>query len=396
MDNKKSSKSQEFINLETIGAKLLLGATILALCLTNSPLKAYYTNLFQTPLFQIGGIHVPFNLLFCVNEGLMTIFFLVVGLEIKYEISKGTLNSFRKAALPGIGAIGGMIVPAGIYVYMNYHNSVMLRGWAVPMATDIAFSLAVLSLFGSKIPFPLKTFLTALAILDDVAAIVIIAIFYTNHLDILFLGFSVICILILFTINSIRITQISPYLLIGSILWFCFLKAGIHPTLTGVITAFAIPVTDAQKASPLQKLQGNLHPGVALGILPLFAFANAGVSLTNLGQEKLHAPLIFGTLFGLFIGKQVGIFGASWLAVKLGIAKLSNQVRWPELYIIAILCGIGFTMSLFIGMLAFGYQNADGYLNSLKVGVLSGSLLSGTVGYMLLWMKYRTPKKVTQ
>lgn len=382
----KNDETQKFISLETISAKLLLGATLLALLLSNSPLSTYYFNFFHTYILsQIGSLAFKSNLLFWINDGLMTIFFLFVGLEIKYEILEGALNSLRKAALPGIGAIGGMIVPALIYVCLNYHNATLLHGWAVPTATDIAFALAILSLLGSKVPPALKAFLTALAILDDLAAIIIIAVFYTDHLALTFLALALICALSLFILNINEVTRLSIYLLIGTILWFCFLKSGVHPTLAGVVIALMIPLKNRKNSQqfPLQKLKHLLHPWVAIVIIPLFAFANAGVYLLNLGQENLQISIILGVLFGLFIGKQIGVFGASWLAVKCRIASLPDRVRWSELYAVAVICGIGFTISLFIGALAF--NNIDySYLNSIKVGVLLGSLLSGMAGYLLL------------
>lgn len=385
MSKRTSNEFQKFIKLETVSAKILFSATILALCLSNSPLRNYYDSLFHTYFtIQFGNMALTSNLLFWINNGLMAIFFLVVGLEIKYEILSGTLNSPQKAVLPGIAAMGGMIVPAIIYVGINHHDAIMLRGWAVPMATDIAFSLSVLSLLGSRIPAALKAFLTALAILDDLAAIIIIAIFYTDNISIAFLGLAFICLLSLFILNKSGITRLSFYIFIGIILWVCLLKSGIHPTLAGVAVALMVPLQNRKKSySPLQKLQHELHHWVALGILPLFAFANAGVSLLNLGQENLHVTIILGVLCGLFVGKQLGIFSASWLAVKLGIATLPDQVRWGEIYAVSIICGIGFTISLFIGALAFS-NNAESYLTSIKIGVLLGSLMSGTAGYLLL------------
>jgi NhaA family Na+:H+ antiporter len=387
------NESQKFIKLETMSAKLLLGATILALCLSNSPLNSYYDSFFHTYIFgQFGNLKFKSNLLFWINEGLMTIFFLVVGLEIKYELLRGALNSLRKAALPGIAAIGGMIVPAFIYVCINYNNATMLRGWAIPTATDIAFALSVLSLLGSRVPYALKVFLTALAILDDLAAIIIIAFFYTDHLSFISLGLASLFACLLFFINRCGITRLSVYALIGFILWICLLESGIHATLAGVILALMIPMQDRKNPHhlPLQKLKHKLQPLVALIILPLFAFANAGVSFLSLGVENLHVTVILGILFGLFVGKQLGIFSASWLAVKLGIATLPHHVRWSELYATAIICGIGFTISLFIGSLAFGYHDGS-YLNSIKIGVLIGSLLSGSIGYLLLKLIHRMP-----
>jgi NhaA family Na+:H+ antiporter len=376
-----------------ISAKLLLSVTILALFVSNSPFRSYYDSFFHASIFNhFNALPFQVNLSLVINDGLMTIFFLIVGLEIKYELLSGALNSLHKATLPGISAIGGMAIPAVIYAFINRHDSTMLRGWAAPMATDIAFSLSVLSLLGSKIPSTLKTFLTALAILDDLAAIIIIAIFYTDQISVIFLGLALACLLILFTLNKSGVTSLSVYSLIGFILWVFLFKSGIHPTLAGVGIALMVPLKNKKKLrSPLKKLQHTLHPWVALGILPLFAFANAGVSVLHLGQAHLHVSIILGILFGLFLGKQLGIFGAAWLAVQLGIATLPDRVRWNELYAVAIICGIGFTISLFIGTLAFS-DDAESYLNSLKIGVLTGSVLSGIVGYLLLLLMHVNKK----
>jgi NhaA family Na+:H+ antiporter len=330
----------------------------------------------------------------------MTIFFLVVGLEIKYELLHGALNSLPKALLPGIAALGGMIIPALFYLGFNYHSGLMLRGWAIPVATDIAFTLAVLSLLGSKVTPALKTFLMALAILDDLIAIIIIAIFYTAHIAVIFLALALLCAALLFLLNRCGVMRLLPYCAGGLLLWFCLLKSGIHPTLAGVALAMLVPFSSNKKSpvnlllSPLHRLKQRLHPWVALGILPLFAFANAGISFLhlNLATASLHLSLIFGALCGLFFGKQLGVFGACRLAVKLRWAALPDRVRWPELYAVAVICGVGFTISIFISALAFGAQPAA-YLNSAKIGVLSGSLLSGLAGYLLLLIIYRRRKR---
>lgn len=371
-----TTETQKFINLETVGAKLLLIASLLALCISNSPLQYLYTG------FQHAEV-LHRDLLFWINDGLMTIFFLVVGAEIKYEIVQGSLSSVPKAILPGIAAFGGMLAPAIIYSMLTFHDTVMLRGWAIPTATDIAFALSVLSLLRNRIPSSLKAFLTTLAILDDLAAIIIIAIFYTKDLSILFISISMLVILLLFILNKLNVYKPTIYIFIGFILWFCLLKSGIHPTLSGVILAFMIPLKKINNNSPLQKIQYLLHPFVALIILPLFAFANAGVSFLNLTYENFNLLITSAVLLALFFGKQFGIFSACWISVKLGIAKLPAAVHWRQLYGVAILCGIGFTMSLLIGILAFGYQD-ESYLNSIKIGVILGSVLSGCIGYLFL------------
>lgn len=381
-----ANNSREFIKLETMGANLLLGATILALVLSNSPWHSYYEKTFHNSFsIHLATWQFKTDALFIINEILMSIFFLVVGLEIKYELLQGTLNSLSKALLPGFAALGGMAIPALIYIGFNHHNVLNLRGWAIPTATDIAFALGVLSLLGNRVSVELKTFLTALAIFDDLAAIIIIAIFYTAHLSFLFLGLALLCLGGLFILNLKKINSLFLYCVMGFILWACLFNAGVHPTIAGVALALLIPLdhSKSHRPSPSKRLKNFLHPVVAVGILPLFAFANAGISFFDLSISSLHFSIAIGILVSLFFGKQVGVFGASWLAVKLRIAQLPNKVRWDELYGISIICGIGFTISLFIGALAFEEYSID-YINSVKIGVLCGSLLSGVAGYLLL------------
>lgn len=378
--------SQQFINLETVSAKFLFGATLLALILSNSPWQQYYFSFFHDPLtIHFKNFSFQANFLFWINDALMTIFFLVVGLEIKFELIKGALNTKAKAALPAIAALGGMIIPACVYSLINWHFPQMLKGWAIPTATDIAFALAVLLMLGPKVPSSLKVFLTALAILDDLGAILIIAIFYSEKIALAPLFFVVLICILLFVLNKKNIFNATLFLILGSLLWYALFKSGIHPTLCGVILAMMVPFeTQHRNDSPVKKIRDVLHPFVALGILPLFAFANAGVSL-NFTQTHLHLTLILGILLGLFVGKQMGVFSASWLAVKLGFAALPDKIHWKELYAVSIICGIGFTISLFIGTLAF--ENlAESYMNSVKIGVLLGSLLSGIVGYLFLYL----------
>jgi NhaA family Na+:H+ antiporter len=366
---------KKIINIEKLSAKLLFTATLFALLLSNSPLKNYYIILFNNNFF---------NLTLFINDGLMTLFFLLVGLEIKYELLQGSLNSVRKAALPAIGALGGMIVPACIYVAMTYSHPNTLKGWAVPTATDIAFSLAILSLVGSRIHSSLKVFLTALAIFDDLGAISIIAIFYTEQLTVLYLVCAAILIFILCLINKLGVRTLRLYCIIGFGLWLALLKSGVHPTLAGVILAATIPLKNSNQShlAPLHKLQQKLHPWVAIIILPLFALANAGVALLAHDFKTFNYNIILGVLCGLFIGKQIGIFSFAWLATKMHLAILPKDIRMRELYAVSILCGVGFTISLFIGALAF--TNHASYLNSVKIGVLTGSALSGITGYLLL------------
>lgn len=371
-----TSESQTFIKLESISAKILLCASLAALCISNSHLQYLYVALQHFKIFNN-------DLLFWINDGLMTLFFLVVGAEIKYELVQGSLNSLPKAILPGIAALGGMLVPAIIYAIITFHNPLMLTGWAIPTATDIAFALSVLLLVRHNVPQALKAFLTTLAILDDLAAIIIIAIFYTKELSFLYMAISTALLFFLFILNKLNVSKLAVYIFIGCLLWFCLMKSGIHPTLSGVILAFMIPLKKTNNDSPLQKIQHLLHPLVGLVILPLFAFTNAGVSFLNLTHENFSLRMMLAVLLALFFGKQIGIFSACWLSVKTGIAKLPSSVRWIQLYGVAILCGIGFTISLLIGVLAFSSLN-ESYLNSIKIGVILGSLLSGVIGYFLL------------
>ena len=296
--------------------------------------------------------------------------------------------------LPIVAAIGGMIVPAIIYVGFNYHGVIGLRGWAIPTATDIAFALGVLSLLGSRIQPALRAFLTALAIIDDVIAIIIIALFYTDHLVVIYLALAFIFLMILLIMNVMKINNLILYCTIGIFLWVSLLRTGIHPTLAGVLLAFSIPINhdNHNKASPLHSLMKKIHPLVALGILPLFAFANAGLTFFSLSPELLHFSIVSGFILGLFLGKQFGIFGASWIAIKFGISKLPASVKWIDLYGVSIICGIGFTISLFIGALAFGDGN-NSYILSVKLGVLAGSVLSGLVGFFVLLVSNRIYKK---
>lgn len=381
----------KFIKIEAASAKLLFAMTLLALIICHSPWKFYY-DLLRSPLsFYIGNISFQFDALFWVNDGLMTLFFLIVGLEIKYEMLYGHLNTRKKAILPGIAAVGGMLVPAAIFSILNYHDPIALRGWAIPAATDIAFSLAILSLLIHKAPAPLKSFLMALAIFDDLGAILIIAIFYNDHVSLMFLELTLACIAALIILNFIRVSWLSIYFIVGVALWVCLLKSGVHPTITGVILAAFIPFNPKHfKVSPLEKLKNRLHPIIALGILPLFALVNSGVSFTQFVLEDFQWTCFLGVTMGLFIGKQIGVLGMCWVAVKLGWAKLPEQMQWSDVYGMSILCGVGFTMSLFINALAFEpILGGLSFLNAAKMGILVGSLLSGLIGYLYLSLHKR-------
>lgn len=377
---------REFIKLESSGGIILFAAAVLALIIDNTPLHAYYQAFFHVPLsFRIGAFHLEKPLLLWINDGLMAIFFLLVGLEVKREFLEGELNSKEKAILPGIAAVGGMLVPALIFVVFNFQHAENLRGWAIPTATDIAFSLGILAVLGKRIPLSLKVFLTALAIFDDVGAIVIIAIFYTSHISLMMLLIAVALIILLFVMNRLQVRHFAAYFIVGFALWVCVLKSGVHATLAGIILAFAIPIRDRKQTniSPLRRLEHMLHPWVAFGVLPIFAFANAGVSFWGLTRDAFIGALPLGIALGLFVGKQIGIWGASMLGIRLGIAEMPAGASGWGIYGIALVAGVGFTMSLFIGMLAFG-ESAHSYAAMVRVGVIVGSLLSGVLGYVIL------------
>jgi NhaA family Na+:H+ antiporter len=373
-----------FIHHEAAGGIILLAAAVLALVLANSPLAGLYDRFLETPVtVRVGALNLDKPLLLWINDGLMAIFFFLVGLEIKRELIVGELSSVDRALLPAIAAVGGMAVPALVYVALNWTDPVALKGWAIPAATDIAFAVGVLALLGSRAPASLKIFLLALAIIDDLGAIIIIAVFYTADLSVTSLQLATVGILGLIALNLRGVTRIAPYALVGLFIWVCVLKSGVHATLAGVIVALAIPlrVYGATPYSPLEQVEEHLHPWVAFGVLPLFAFANAGVSLKGLTIAALAAPIPLGIALGLFIGKQVGIFGATWLAVRSGLCRGLDDATWPQIYGVAMLGGIGFTMSLFIGLLAFPEPQ---YAAAIRIGVLVGSLASAITGYILL------------
>jgi NhaA family Na+:H+ antiporter len=373
-----------FFQHEAAGGVLLVAAAVAALVVSNSPLEWLYDRLLDTPVgVRAGPLALEKPLLLWINDGLMAVFFFLVGLEIKRELLQGELSTFGQAALPAVAALGGMAVPALIYVAINAGDAAALRGWAIPSATDIAFSVGVLALLGPRIPPSLKVFLLALAILDDLGAIVIIALFYTADLHWVSLLLAGIGTAVLLALNRRGVTRLAPYLLTGVFIWVCVLKSGVHATLAGVVVAIAIPVSARTPGEPtlLEQLEESLHPWVAFAILPLFAFANAGVSLKGLSLGKLVEPVPLGIAMGLFIGKPVGIFGASWLAVVSGLARRPEGAGWVQLLGVGILGGIGFIMSLFIGTLAF---SEPAHAAQLRLGVLAGSVLSAVAGYLLL------------
>lgn len=375
---------REFLRLEAAAGIILFMAAVLGMTLDNSPLRWLYDALLTTTVaIQVGALEIHKPLLLWINDGFMAIFFLLVGLEIKREVLEGELSSFSQAALPGMAAIGGMLFPAGVYVALNLHSPETMRGWAIPAATDIAFALGVLALLGKRVPASLKIFLLALAIMDDLGAIVIIAIFYTADLSTTSLGLAAIGIGMLIALNLFGVTRIAAYVVTGLFVWICVLKSGVHATLAGVAIAFAIPLRaqDEDGHSPLIHLEHTLHPWVSYGILPLFAFANAGVSLAGLSMSSLLEPVPLGIAAGLFVGKQIGVFGMTFAAVKFGISSMPEGTTWPQFYGIALLTGIGFTMSLFIGTLAF---EDPSYAPGVRMGVITGSILSAVAGYLIL------------
>ena len=375
-----------FFKLESAGGILLMIATVLAIVFANTPLQKYYSLLLETPVeLRIGALEIAKPLLLWINDGLMAIFFFLVGLELKRELIEGELSDKKSIILPGLGAIGGMVVPAAIYISFNLGDSTAIAGWAIPAATDIAFALGVLSLLGSKVPTVIKIFLTSLAIFDDIGAIIIIALFYTANISFVSLAVVLVCILVLAMLNKNKNESKSLYLIIGAIMWTAMLKSGVHATLAGVILAMFIPLksTKDENYSPLKSLEHDLHNAVAYVILPVFAFANAGINLSGVGIEQLLHGVPLGIALGLFLGKQIGIFGISWLAIKFKLTELPKGMTWLTLYGTAIICGIGFTMSLFIGSLAFGEAGTN-VLFDERLGIIIGSLVSGIVGYFVL------------
>jgi len=377
---------REFLKLESSSGILLVAAGVLAMLAANSPLSWLYDSLLEIPVeVRVGALAIDKPLLLWINDGLMAIFFLLVGLEVKREILAGELSDSSKIALPAFAAVGGMAVPALAYAWLNWGDPIGMRGWAIPAATDIAFALGVLSLFGERVPVGLKIFLMTLAILDDLGAIVIIALFYTSDLSLTSLVLAAVALSVLVVLNLRCVTSIAAYVIVGIFLWIFVLKSGVHATLAGVALALAVPMRHSKREdrSPLSELEHSLHPWVAYGILPLFAFANAGVALGGLGLADLLEPVPLGIALGLFAGKQLGVFLFSALAVSLGLAALPGRVTWLQVYGASLLCGVGFTMSLFIGSLAFEQGGPD-HVVSDRLGILMGSLASAVAGYLVL------------
>lgn len=374
----------DFVKGQALGVMLLFMAALLALVMKNSAGAAWYDGFLTIPgIIQIGAFTIHKPLLLWVNDGLMALFFLLIGLDIKREILEGHLSTKAQLSLPVIAALGGIVVPAGIYAFLNWTDPNAMQGWAIPAATDIAFALGILSLFKGRIPTALKTALVAIAVLDDLVAIAIIALFYTESIAIVSLSIGVMATAVLLLLNRMKVMALGPYLVVGMVLWACVLKSGVHATLAGVLIAFCIPLRgkNASGKSPLVLLEQELHPWIMYCILPLFAFANAGVSLAGLSFTQLFQPITIGIAAGLFIGKQLGVMGFTYLGVLTGLCRLPQGVRWQQYYGMALLSGIGFTMSLFIGTLAFDDLS---HQTALRLGVLLGSGLSGLLGYAML------------
>jgi len=379
--------SDSFYSLETIGGILLFIAAIVAMIIANSPLSDVYQLFFKIPLgFHLSSFSLSKPLLLWVNDGFMALYFLLVGLEIKREIKRGVLSNKTSIAVPAFTALCGLLIPAGIFYLFTFQDSSLAKGWAIPTATDIAFTLGILALLGSRIPISLKILLTAIAIFDDIAAIVIIAIFYTEKLSILALSMAISFTIILFALNYFGVKRISIFIIIGIALWLAVLKSGVHATIAGIVIALTIPDQQVDKrssASMLTTIEERLHPWIVFFILPTFAFANAGVSFKSFSLEVLFHPIVLGIALGLFVGKQIGIFLPLWYFFKKKQFLKTDKVRLSQLYGLALICGVGFTMSLFIGALA--YQNdSNALLNMVKIGVVIGSFMSGFFGYWVL------------
>lgn len=386
MTQPKDSQLEKFLHSESASGIILMITAALALIIANSPLNAWYNLLLDTPVsVQVGGLEVAKPLLLWINDGLMSLFFFLVGLELKRELLEGSLSDKRNIILPGVGAIGGMLIPAFVYLLINRGDPSATSGWAVPAATDIAFALGILSLLGPRVPTSIKIFLTSLAIFDDIGAIVIIALFYTAKISLSSLLIAGLCIPVLYALNRYGVTARSIYRLIGIIMWVSMLKSGVHATLTGVILALFIPMHSKTNPneSPLKEWEEDLHVLVAFVVLPVFAFVNAGISLKGVGLEQLTHGVPLGIALGLFLGKQVGIFGFCYVAIKLKLSSIPEGMNWGSLYGTGILCGVGFTMSLFIGSLAFESSGVNLVFDE-RLGIIVGSLLSGIVGYWVL------------
>lgn len=379
-----------FFQLEAASGLLLITAAVLALIINNSPLSYLYGGLLDVPVaVQVGALNIAKPLLLWINDGLMALFFLLIGLEVKREVVDGHLSKPSQVILPATAAVGGMVVPALIYWFINRDNPAAVAGWAIPTATDIAFALGVLALLGKRVPVSLKLFLMTLAIIDDLGAIIVIALFYSGTLSSVSLLLAAACLVVLVAMNRLGVVKLGPYMIVGLILWVCVLKSGVHATLAGVALALCIPLrTRNAESSPLLALEHALHPWVAYAILPIFAFANAGVSLAGMTLDSFTHPVPMGITVGLLLGKTVGVFGLTWVAVKLRLAALPAGAGWGQILGVAILCGIGFTMSLFVGSLAFAPGSSE-YAGMDRMGILTGSFFAAVIGYAVTAMASR-------
>ncbi len=379
---------RNFLQMESAGGIILMAAAVLAMIVANSPAAGLYDYFIATRVeVRVGALHIAKPLFLWVNDGLMAVFFFLVGLELKREFLEGELSRPANVLLPAIGAIGGLAIPVAIFVFINIGDEQAMRGWAIPAATDIAFALGILVLLGSRVPVSLKVFLVLLAIFDDLAAIVIIAVFYSGDLSTTALMVAVFCLALLAVMNWRGVVSVSPYILVGVIMWIAVLKSGVHATLAGVALAAFIPMRDPNDMghSPLSELEHDLHPAVAFGILPMFAFVNTGISLEGIGFEDLMHTVPLGIAAGLFVGKQLGVFLFCFAAIKLGLARLPEGATWGSLYGVSVLCGVGLTMSLFVGSLAFENTVFDSTaVFDERLGIIFGSLLSGFAGYLVL------------
>ncbi len=385
-----------FIQMRSSGGIVLMAATALALVFANSPLAPFYNNLLTIPVeVRIGDLGIDKPILLWINDGLMAIFFFYVGLELKRDFVEGELSEPKKIVLPAVGAVGGMVFPALIYVLFTFESHPhALSGWAIPAATDIAFAIGILALLGSDVPQSLRIFLTSLAIFDDIGAIIIIALFYTDHISFVALGFVLACLPFLYLLNRYRVDSKSVYMMIAIVMWVAMLKSGVHATLTGVIVAFFIPMQSRRdpKVSPLKLLEDDLTYTVAFMVLPVFAFTNAGIYILNLSPQQAFHPVPLGIAMGLFLGKQIGVFGCCWLFIRLKWATMPKGMNWGTLYGCAILCGVGFTMSLFIGSLAFDAIGLERQFDE-RLGIIGGSLVSGIMGYLVLRHELRKKRQ---
>lgn len=376
---------QRFLKLESAGGILLLFSAAVAMLLANSPLSSQYNDFLNLPVsLQIGSFSINKTLIHWINDGFMAVFFVLVGMEVKKELFEGALSSYQQAIFPAIAAVGGMIVPALVYWFIAKQDPSLANGWAIPMATDIAFALGIMALLSKQVPLPLKIFLLALAIIDDLGAIVVIALFFSHELSVQALIFSGVSILTLVLLNRFRVSALCAYMVVGAILWASVLKSGVHATLAGVIIGFCIPLKGKKGERPLHDFEHILAPWSSFVILPLFAFANAGVSFDGIDVSMISSPLLLAIACGLIIGKPVGVFGFSYISVKLGLAKLPDGINFKQIFAVAVLCGIGFTMSMFLASLAFDADAGESVNTLSRLGILLGSTVSATLGYLFL------------